>query len=87
MGRWDDAQNIIENLWGKEEVEVAMEELRAANSSEGEEDITWSELIQAPYFKGGTLCSLCAFTSVSVCNFLIGAYWHYPLGNVDVSFL
>lgn len=57
MGRWDEAQNLIEGLWGKGEVESAMEELRAANSSDGEdEDITWSELIQAPYFKGATLC-------------------------------
>jgi len=56
MGRWDDAESLIEKLWGKEEVPVAMEELRAANSSQGEdEDITWSELVQAPYFKGGTL--------------------------------
>lgn len=58
MGRWDEAKNLIEKLWGKGEIEVAMEELRAANSSEGQdEDITWSELIQAPYFKGSNLCS------------------------------
>lgn len=57
MGRWDEAENLIEKLWGKGEVAVAMEELRAANSSEGEaEDITWSELVQAPYFKGTHSC-------------------------------
>lgn len=64
MGRWGEAENLIEKLWGKGEVAVAMEELRAANSSEGEdEDITWSELVQAPYFKGVTL--LC--TSAPIC--------------------
>jgi hypothetical protein len=77
MGRWDEAKNLIEKLWGKGEIEVAMEELRAANSSEGQdEDITWSELIQAPYFKGSNLRSRnCTSASVSVCNFLIGACW------------
>lgn len=54
MGRWEEAQNLIEQLWGKAEVEVALEELRS--TSEGtEDDISWSELVQAPYFKGGIL--------------------------------
>ncbi|KAG0558406.1 hypothetical protein M758_10G024400 [Ceratodon purpureus] len=70
MGRWDEAQNIIEKLWGKGEVDVAMEELRAANSSEGEdEDIAWSELIQAPYFKvaaiGSALFALQQFAGIN----------------------
>lgn len=54
MGRWEEAQNLIEQLWGKAEVEVALEELRS--TSEGtEDDISWSELVQAPYFKGDML--------------------------------
>lgn len=65
MGRWDEAENVIKNLWGEGEVEVAMEELRAASSNEGEdEDITWSELIQAPYFKGRTLFYLEMLASI-----------------------
>jgi sugar porter (SP) family MFS transporter len=70
MGRWDEAENLIEKLWGKGEVAVAMEELRAANSSEGEaEDITWSELVQAPYFKvaaiGSALFALQQFAGIN----------------------
>ncbi|XP_024384067.1 probable plastidic glucose transporter 1 [Physcomitrium patens] len=70
MGRWDEAENVIKNLWGEGEVEVAMEELRAASSNEGEdEDITWSELIQAPYFKvaaiGSALFALQQFAGIN----------------------
>lgn len=51
MGRWEEAQNLIEQLWGKAEVEVALEELRSTSAGT-DDDISWSELVQAPYFKG-----------------------------------
>lgn len=54
MRRWDEAENLIEQLWGKREVEGAMEELRSASAVEGaDEEISWSELAQQPYIKGG----------------------------------
>lgn len=45
---------MIEQLWGKAEVEVALEELRSTGEGT-EDDISWSELVQAPYFKGEML--------------------------------
>ena len=54
MRRWDEAENLIEQLWGKKEVEGAMEELRSSSATQGaDEEISWSELAQQPYIKGG----------------------------------
>lgn len=51
VGKWDDASSTIEKLWGKENVEEAIKELRNANINK-EEEASWSELLTKRYFKG-----------------------------------
>lgn len=51
MGRWKEASSTFEKLWGKDQVEDAMEELRNANGIK-EEEASWGELFSQRYIKG-----------------------------------
>ncbi|BFI24319.1 hypothetical protein MPTK2_1g10400 [Marchantia polymorpha subsp. ruderalis] len=68
VGKWDDASSTIEKLWGKENVEEAIKELRNANINK-EEEASWSELLTKRYFKvasiGGALFALQQFAGIN----------------------
>ncbi|KAL2650798.1 hypothetical protein R1flu_018926 [Riccia fluitans] len=68
VGKWDEASVTIENLWGKDKVEGAIEELRNANATK-EEEASWSELLSKRYFKvagiGGALFALQQFAGIN----------------------
>ncbi|KAL3700840.1 hypothetical protein R1sor_018862 [Riccia sorocarpa] len=68
VGKWDEARATIDRLWGKDQVEEAIEELRNANATK-EEEASWSELLSRRYFKvagiGGALFALQQFAGIN----------------------
>jgi len=71
VGRWDDAETTIEKLWGKAQVDVAMKELRSVSGSRGvDDDVSWSEILSKPYFKGEDQFSFTAGQTVNFMSFL-----------------
>lgn len=63
MGRWNEASSTFDKLWGKEQVESAMDELRNANSAQ-EEEASWAELLTQRYLKGTLKTTFPRYTGV-----------------------
>ncbi|KAJ7570475.1 hypothetical protein O6H91_01G121500 [Diphasiastrum complanatum] len=68
VGRWEEAQNVIKSLWGRFEVEKALEELRNAEKGQ-QDDASWAELLLERNFKvaviGGALFMLQQFAGIN----------------------
>ncbi|KAM7276173.1 hypothetical protein ACFE04_018039 [Oxalis oulophora] len=70
VGRMDDAQTVMRNLWGKSEVEKAVEEFQSVIKNDSTVlDSNWLELLQEPNSKvaliGGALFLLQQFAGIN----------------------
>ena len=53
VGKWNEAESVVRSIWGKENIEAAIEELKnAAESTDSQSEISWSELFTEQYYKG-----------------------------------
>ncbi|MCL7045299.1 hypothetical protein MKW94_011201, partial [Papaver nudicaule] len=70
VGRWDDAENVIGNLWGEVEVEKSIEEFKSVINIRGSDsEASWLELLKEPHRRvaliGGALFVLQQFAGIN----------------------
>lgn len=70
VGRFDDAKEVINNIWGPREVEKAIEEFQSVIRNDGADlDSSWLELLEEPHsrvaFIGGSLFVLQQFAGIN----------------------